>query len=399
MITILLGACLISGIFLALPTLHLIRLRFARIYPPTTQFYVAVLVPCKGNDDPDFENNLLNIVEQDYAGNIEIFFCVESEQDTALPTLRKLEQAYDHVQVCVAGYSTRCAQKTFNILKGMECASDVDIFVIADADIQPHPTWLQELVAPFIDPKVGAATGFFRRIPTGNRSWVGNYLAGFFTSIIMIGVSNDRLKSLWGGSLAIRKEMMDTYQLYDRLSSEIVDDVALMHALHQYKLERRYVKSCTLKSYSDMNITESIEWFVRQIQFLQIYFKPLHAFFMLIIFFYDVYILLTPLLLIYGVLWQNALAIGGSIGFWLVMMVVGTLLWRGIPINKTSLSSQDNRYRLLPWLLVTPLAFVLGSVVMFKTIRRVRGGILHMQWRSIEYHVDAKTGKVMEVIR
>jgi cellulose synthase/poly-beta-1,6-N-acetylglucosamine synthase-like glycosyltransferase len=360
---------------------------------------VAVLVPCKGNDDPDFENNLLNIVEQDYAGNIEIFFCVESEQDTALPTLRKLEQAYDHVQVCVAGYSTRCAQKTFNILKGMECASDVDIFVIADADIQPHPTWLQELVAPFIDPKVGAATGFFRRIPTGNRSWVGNYLAGFFTSIIMIGVSNDRLKSLWGGSLAIRKEMMDTYQLYDRLSSEIVDDVALMHALHQYKLERRYVKSCTLKSYSDMNITESIEWFVRQIQFLQIYFKPLHAFFMLIIFFYDVYILLTPLLLIYGVLWQNALAIGGSIGFWLVMMVVGTLLWRGIPINKTSLSSQDNRYRLLPWLLVTPLAFVLGSVVMFKTIRRVRGGILHMQWRSIEYHVDAKTGKVMEVIR
>ncbi len=389
---------ILSGMFLALPGMHLLRLRLTRVYPPTTQFSVAVLVPCKGDDDPDFENNLLNIVQQEYAGHMEVIFCVESEEDSAVPTLRKLAHAYQHVQMCIAGFSTQCAQKTHNILKGMECASDVEIFVIADADIQPHSTWLQELVAPFTDEQVGAATGFFRRVPVVSHFRIGDYLAGFFSSIIMTGISNDSLKSLWGGSLAVRKAVMDEYQLYERFSTEIVDDVALMHALHQHKLTRRYVQSCTLKSYCDMSIRESVEWFVRQIQFLQIYFRTLHAFFLSAIMLYNLVVFGSPFLIAYGVLHGDGVLVGVVALFWVLMMLTGYWLFIGIPGNRQP-ARDGKRYRIGYWLLITPLGFFLGGVAMVKTLLRVRGGVLRMRWRSIDYYVDIATGRVMEVIR
>lgn len=393
------GAIIISGIFLALPTLHLIRNKFARVYPPTSQFSVAVIVPCKGNNDPDFENNLLNIVQQSYDGGVEYIFCVESEHDSALPVLHHLDATYPQVQVCIAGLATRCSQKTFNILKGMECASDPDIFVIADADIQPHPTWLQELVGPFSDPNIGAVTGFYRRVPMTPHFRLGDYLATFFSAIIMTGVSDNRLKSLWGGSLAVRKKILDQHNLYERFATEIVDDVAIMHALHKHNIERRYVQSCTLKSYCDMSVKESVEWFLRQIQFLQIYFKPVYWFYSAIIFVYVIYLFLTPVIFLYGLVANHTLALGTSIGFWVLTMLTSYLLYVGISSPTKNNADDDTPYSLGRWLLMTPVGFLYSWLSMVGTTLRVKNGVLTMNWRSIEYEVDSKTGKVLKVSR
>jgi len=81
------------------------------------------------------------------------------------------------------------------------------------------------------------------------------------------------------------------------------------------------------------------------------------------------------------------------------MIIISLLLRLGIPINPISVSPSDAHYGLLPWLLVTPLAFLAGALALLKTLWRVKAGILTMYWRSIEYRVDAKTGKVLEIIR
>lgn len=399
MIIFLWGALFLGGIVLVIPVVHHLRLRLARHYPPTTQFAIAVIVPCKGNNDPDFENNLLSIVQQCYDGTVTFVFCAESAHDPAVPTMRKLEQRFDDVQVCIAGLSTHSAQKTYNVLKGMECVADTDIFVIADADIQPHPTWLQELVAPFCNPKVGATTGFFRRIPLSPGFHWGNYLAGLFGTFIISGISDDALKGLWGGSLAVRKSMMDTYHLYERFATEIVDDIAIMHALHQHHIARRYVQSCTLKSYCQMSVSESIEWLVRQIQFSQIYLKLPYLLYFLVGIPYAGYILLAPLLVLYGLFAQDTLALLSGAGFGLSVALTSILLYSSAPVNPASVSPGDAHYRLLPWLLATPVAFICVALALFKTLARVRKGVLSMHWRNITYRVDVKTGKVREVIR
>lgn len=397
--TFFLGALFSSGIIFWLTIGHLIRLWRLRPYPPTCDFSVAVIVPCKGSADPDFENNLLSIIHQDYVGSVQFVFCVESQDDTALPVLQRLEQSFERVSVCVAGLATRCAQKTYNLVKGMALVEKADIFLFADADVQPHTTWLQEMVAPFRDLQVGAVTGSFRRIPMAANFRLGNYLAGLFSASITAGISNDRLKGLWGGSLAVRKSLIDQYDLHEQLATNIVDDIAIMQALRQYKIKRSYVPSCTLKSYCDMSIQESIEWFVRQLQFSQIYLKDLYFFYHIFIIPYALSILAMPLFLIYGLVAGNWLVITLTLSFLLSVMAAGLLLWLGIVVNPANASPHDRQFKLVLWLLVTPLAFVYGGVALLKTHLRVRRGILTMYWRNIEYHVDIKTGRVLEVIR
>ena len=388
-----------SGIIFVLTISHLIRLRRAKPYDLAQEFSVAVIIPCKGDGDPNFKDNLLSIIHQEYRGQVRFVFCVESQCDPAMPVLSQLERQFEHVQVCVAGLSTHCAQKTFNILKGMALVGDIDIFLLADADIQPHSTWLQEMVAPFHDPGVGAVTGCFRRVPmTPHFRW-GNYLAGLFGACIAAGISNDRLKGLWGGSLALRKSMIDQYHLHERLATEIVDDIVIMHALRQHKIERRYVQSCTLKSYCDMSVQESIEWMVRQLQFSQIYLKDLYIFYHVMALPYVLLILATPFILIQGLMNSDRLAVGSSIGFWVSVMLIGLFLRLGTPANPANIAPGDIQFRLMPWLLVTPIAFIYGVVALLKTHFRVKKGLLTMHWRDIEYRVDVKTGKVIEVIR
>jgi cellulose synthase/poly-beta-1,6-N-acetylglucosamine synthase-like glycosyltransferase len=378
----------------------LIRLLLVKRYPPTFDFSVAVIVPCKGNGDPNFGNNLLSIIQQEYTGPVQFIFCVESLFDPALPTLRQLQQQHQYVQICVAGLATQSAQKTHNILKGMSLApADTDIFLFADADIQPHSTWLQEMVTPFQEPGVGAATGCFRRIPLSESFRLGEYIAGLFGASIVAGISDDWLKGLWGGSLALRHSIITQYGIQERLATHIVDDIAVMQLLRRHKIKRRYVPSCTLKSYCDMSVEDSLEWFTRQLQFSQIYLKDLYLFYHIMIIPYALSILAAPIVLVYGVVSGNLLAVKTSLAFWLAVMLAGLFLRLGVPVNPASTAPGDRRYRLIPWLLVTPVAFVYGGWALLNTHFRVKYGILTMYWRSIEYRVEVKTGRVLRVIR
>jgi cellulose synthase/poly-beta-1,6-N-acetylglucosamine synthase-like glycosyltransferase len=399
MIILFVGALFSSGIIFVLLLAHLIRLRRIQPYHPTSQFSAAVIVPCKGDNDPNFGENLFSIICQKYAGPVQFVFCVESQSDSALPVLRRLKQDFRQVEVCVAGLATTSGQKNLNLLRGMEQVGAADIFLFADADIQPHPTWLQEMVAPFSNPRIGAVTGCFRRVPVGPNFRLGTYLAGLFGAGIVTGMTSESIAGLWGGSLAIRQTLVEQLGLRERLATEIVDDVAIMHALQQHKIERRFVPSCTLKSYCDMSASGSIEWLARQFQFSQIYFKKLYLFYYVFGLPYAFSILSAPLAFLYGLVNGSSLIVGATVGFWLSVMMVGLLLRQAVPIHPASVSLQDTDYRLLPWLLVTPLAFVGGTLALLKTLFRVRGGVLTMYWRSIEYRVDVKTGKVLEIIR
>ncbi|NJN99645.1 MAG: glycosyltransferase family 2 protein [Anaerolineales bacterium] len=358
-----------------------------------------MIVPCKGDGDPYFGENLLGIICQEYTGPAQFIFCVESQTDSALPVLYVLKQQYAQVEVCVAGLATTSGQKNLNIIKGMEQAGPVDIFLFADADIQPHRTWLQEMIAPFTEPDVGAVTGCFRRVPAMAEFRLGNYLAGLFGAGIVTGMTSDVISGLWGGSLAIRRAVIEQLGLQERLATEIVDDIAIMHALHQARMERRFVPSCTLKSYCDMSTPASIEWLVRQFQFSQIYFKKLYFFYYVFGLPYAFSILAAPLAFTYGLVNGSELIVSATISFWLSVILVGLLLYRGIPVNPASVSPHDIPYQLIPWLAVTPLAFVAGALALLKTLLRVKHGILTMYWRNIEYKVDVKTGKVLEIIR
>jgi cellulose synthase/poly-beta-1,6-N-acetylglucosamine synthase-like glycosyltransferase len=378
---------------------YLIRLRLNKPYPPTDEFAVAVIVPCKGNDDPRFEANLISIIKQDYKGLFQFAFCLESETDPAMPILQSLARQFENVEVCVAGLATQSSQKVFNILQGMARFPRADIFLIADADIHPHSTWLREMVAPFQNPAIGATTGYYRRAPVKPYFQFGDYLAGLVNAVLTIFTADDRAQGLWGGSMALRKSVMDKYNLYQRLSTEIVDDLAVMQTLHQHRIKRQYVPSCTVKSYCDMSIPDSIEWLIRQLQYLQLYFKPLYLLFIAISCSYIWLILCSPAIFVYGLLDKNWPAVVGSLGFWFSMLAASWLMQLAIPVNPASVAPTDQPYRLAFWLPVTPAAALATGYALLKTMFRVKRNLLTMQWRGVKYRIDTKTRQVVEIIR
>jgi cellulose synthase/poly-beta-1,6-N-acetylglucosamine synthase-like glycosyltransferase len=378
---------------------HLLRLRRIKRYEPTDEFAVAVIVPCKGSDEAHFEDNLVRMIQQQYAGPVQFVFSVESEADPAMPVLQSLAGQFENVRVCVAGLATQCSQKVYNILQGMACITDTDIFLMADADIQPHATWLQEMVAPFSDPAIGAVTGYYRRLPLKPYFQWGDYLLGLSNACFTLTMSDYRYRSLWGGSIAIRKSIMDKHNLYQWLSTEIVDDLALMQALHHHRIERHYAPNCTVKSYCDMSIRNSIEWQVRQFQYLQIYLKEFYLLFVMATFPYIFLLLVTPFIFIYGLASQNWLAVMTGAGLWFLTMAQSWLLRLGIPVNPAGSTPTDQAYRLIPWLLVSPVFVVSGGWILPITMLRVKRGLLTMDWRGVKYRVNIKTRQVVEIIR
>lgn len=393
------GVLFYTIFFLILITGHLIRLKLNKPYPPTDEFAVAVIVPCKGHNDPRLKENLLSIIKQDYKGSFQFAFCIESEIDPAMPILQALARQFENVELCVAGLATQSSQKVFNILQGMARFPHTDLFLLADADIQPHVAWLQEMAAPFQNPAIGATTGYYRRVPVKARFQFGDYLAGLVNAVLTILTADDRSQGLWGGSMALRKSVLDHYDLYRCLSTEIVDDMALMKILQQYGLKRQYIPSCTVKSYGDMSTLDSIEWLIRQLQYLQLYFKPLYLLFILISSPYLLLTLSTPVIFVYGLVNTNCPAVIGSIGFWFSMLAASWLMQCAIPINPAGVAPTDRQYRLSLWLLVTPAVVLAAGYALLKTMRRVKRNRLTMHWYGIKYQIDTKTRRVVEIIR
>jgi hypothetical protein len=236
-------------------------------------------------------------------------------------------------------------------------------------------------------------------VPVKSHFQFGDYLVGLANALLTILTADDRSQGLWGGSMALRKSVIDEYELYRRLSTEIVDDMALMKILQQYGIKRQYVPGCTVKNYCDMSTPGSIEWLIRQLQYLQLYFKPLYLLLIAIFCPYILLMLSTPMIFIYGLVDKNWPAVIGGFAFWFSMLAASWLMQRGIPVNPAGVAPTDQQYRLALWLPVTPVVVLATGWALLKTLFRVKRNLLTMQWRGVKYQVDTKTRQVVEIIR
>lgn len=363
-------------------------------YAPYDEMAVAVMIPCKGNDDPGFMENIERLVDQRYAGRSEFVFVVEEIGDPAVDAIRKLDARHQHVRLCVAGQAKSCGQKSFNILRALQCIAPADVLVVADADIRPSETWLSELLAPLRDPKVDVATGFFRIAPQSES--MGNYMSAVLAAALWQGVARESIKGIWGGSMAIRSEVFDDLGLERRLEEEIVDDVMLMHALHLRQRRRAYSPPCLLPSPCERTIAQTFEWFVRQIQYSQIYFPKIltltHA-----LAFSLVISLASALALVgVGVLTGHGPRCFGGLAVLGGYLLNGVGLWPGMPTRSTKRQPTIGLGR---WLAAWGMAPLFVAAAMTAASFRIQRGVLTMVWRGITYQVDLATKRVISVQR
>jgi len=186
---------------------------------------VSCLKPIKGLDEDAYEN-YASFCRQDYP-EYEIVFCVDSD-DPALPVIERLVRDFPERKIRVLLGSGRKAinDKVARLVR-LTNEARYDLFVITDGDVRVAPDYLRTVVAPFRDPKVGAATCLYASAGESNFSELLQsigMISDFFASV-MVAWKLDGVKFTFGQTIVTRRACVAGYGGYATIEDRPADDV------------------------------------------------------------------------------------------------------------------------------------------------------------------------------
>lgn len=214
------------------------------------QSAISVLKPLSGSDE-GLTDNLKSFFEQDYS-NYELLFAVRSEDDSAVPVVRRLMREYPAVEskLIVTGEPPYPHAKVFS-LQTMLDESQHEVVVMSDSDVRVGPDFCWRMAAEFADSGLGLVTCPYRAI-AGRAIWsrleaIGmntDFHAGVFTAVMMEGA-----KFAISPTIVARKSVLNALggveRVKDYLSSEdfmlgrLAAELGFMVRLSPYIVEHR----------------------------------------------------------------------------------------------------------------------------------------------------------------
>jgi cellulose synthase/poly-beta-1,6-N-acetylglucosamine synthase-like glycosyltransferase len=349
--------------------------------PPTT-----LVIPCKG-DDGTLVENLTSVVDQDHP-DIEFVLVTATEHDPAQVAFARLREAFPgkRIKTVVAGVPDHCSQQNNNQVAGI-AASDPrsEVIVIMDSDGQADKRFVAKLVAPRVDAKVGATSGYRWYAPRWGS--LPDVLRTAWNAGGYVFLVNPRTRFVWGGAMAFRRSTYDQANIAGVWLRALSDDHTLSHWVKKQGLSLVFVPQCIVISRAPDTLRSVVEWTNRQTLVTRFY-NP--AFWITAAVFHVLGNVLGWGLLIGGVLhlvvrgpeaigWV-ALAGGAA---WVGHLWLYGLLMVG-PLNRL-LEPHGVRLGARRWLLVlvAPLASLLQGLNSVNSCltRRIR-------WAGITYHIN-----------
>lgn len=243
---------------------------------------VAVILPLRGAD-PSLPGCLRGLLNQRY-GSFALHVVLDRADDPAAKVVNEVFQAHPqfpvHIHVLKNPRRT-CGLKVSALTQVIEELSDsTAYFALIDADAQPDPDWLSELVAPFSDPTVGATSGIRWYCPQGDslpdtvrRQWNGDAV-----------VQMHSFQVPWGGSLAIRSDVASDSRTLERWRNCICEDAPLAATLKELGMRLQIVPNVILVNDESIDMAGCFQFIRRQILFTLLHHparKTLAAFWLL----------------------------------------------------------------------------------------------------------------------
>ena len=225
----------------------------------------CVIVPCKGVTT-EFKANIAAFCNQEYP-DYNVIFVIDSKKDKAYPILKEFTSKISYVKVEFSDVLQGCSGKISALLKGVEKADDVEVYVFADSDIKPHNKWLYFLVNRLDDKRIGATTGFRWYFPHNKTS----YLISSWNMASIVGLFYSASNYLWGGSTAIRKKLFDELNVKSKWRKGLSDDLILTEILKNNKYKIKLIPECVVESPTDEKIKTFVKWGSRQLTWMRWY--------------------------------------------------------------------------------------------------------------------------------
>ncbi|HTV05184.1 MAG TPA: glycosyltransferase [Acidobacteriaceae bacterium] len=193
---------------------------------------VSLFKPLHGAE-PNLEAHLITFFEQDYP-EYEILFGARVASDEGLQAARRVAARYPHIPVkyVLTGEPWHINAKVCT-LELMERAAAHGIFIISDSDVRVARSYIREVVAPFADAKVGAATCLYRGV-AHKGLWAKLEATGMsieMTAGVLAADLMEGMQFTLGPTMAARRECVREMGGFTLLGPYCADDFVLGNAI------------------------------------------------------------------------------------------------------------------------------------------------------------------------
>ncbi|MEA5516028.1 glycosyltransferase family 2 protein [Nodularia sp. UHCC 0506] len=230
----------------------------------------TAVILCLRGADPYLPNCVEALLNQNYP-EYDLKLIIDSQEDPAWQIVNDIinEQGVSNVQISpLRTIRHNCSLKCSSLLQAVsELDDSYQAIALVDGDTIVHANWLRELISPLADPKVGATTGNRWFVPTGNY-WgsLVRYIGNVSTVVQMY-----LFQVPWGGTLAIKTEVLRQTGLLDKWRQAFGEDFMMHKILKQHGMRVKFVPSLMMLNREECDLLGLIDSLKRLILYSRLY--------------------------------------------------------------------------------------------------------------------------------
>ncbi len=224
----------------------------------------VAIVLCLRGADPFLDRCIRALAQLNYP-NFEVRIVVDDKQDPSWEILQRelTEQGAFRLAVDqLRSPNITCSLKCSSVAQAIrELDDSIEVVALLDADTIVHPNWLRELITPLADPTVGATTGNRWYMP--ERLSLGSLVRYSWNAAAVVIMYWCRIA--WGGTLAIRRSVIDRADLLTRWQNAFCEDTMLFDTLRAHGLRQVFVPSLMMVNRENCTLRGVSAWITRQL--------------------------------------------------------------------------------------------------------------------------------------
>ncbi|MDZ7958055.1 MAG: glycosyltransferase family 2 protein [Aulosira sp. DedQUE10] len=237
---------------------------------PDDQLPKTAIILCLRGVDPYLRQCLRALLKQNYP-SYDLKVVVDHQEDPAWNIAIDTIQELGAVNVEISFLRTinnNCSLKCSSVVQAVsELDDSYKVVALVDSHTVVHRNWLRELVNPLSHPKVGATTGNCWYLPIGKHWWsLVPYIANVSLVIQMylFGIP-------WGGTLAIKTEVIQQTGLLDKWSRALCEDIMIRSVLGKHGMRVKFVPSLLMLNLEECDLPSLRDHIERQLIFSRLY--------------------------------------------------------------------------------------------------------------------------------
>lgn len=230
----------------------------------------ASVILCLRGADPFLGDTLRALLDLDYP-NHDVRIVIDSEHDPAHAVVHGVLAEHERGNLGDRGQVTievlqrpreTCGLKCSSLLQAIShLPEDCEVVALLDADTIPHRSWLRELVAPLADPNIAVAAGnrwYMPDVP----SW-GALVRYLWNAAAVAQMYWSHFT--WGGSLAIRTQVLHQSDLLQRWGRAFCEDTTIYDSVRSQGLRVAFVPTVMMVNRESCSLAEFFPWMRRQL--------------------------------------------------------------------------------------------------------------------------------------